>query len=76
MTSRRLVNLSHKAFGKVGQRIKNLFKGLGKVVPKFITKTGFDVKSVTSGCQKLRKGTNRKHQRFSTQVLIKRIYRN
>ena len=29
-----------EAFGKVGQRIKNLFKGLSKVVPNFI-KTGF-----------------------------------
>ena len=27
-----------EAFGKAGQRIKNLFKGLGNIVPKFITR--------------------------------------
>ena len=38
-----------EAFGKAGQRIKNLFKGLGKIVPKFITKGMDAVADVARG---------------------------
>ena len=50
-----------KAFGKVGQRIKNLFKGLSKVVPNFIRR-GFDtlknaVRGIGEGVKNLGKGS-------------------
>ena len=42
-----------EAFGKAGQRIKNLFKGLGNIVPKFITK-GLD--AVADGARAVSEG--------------------
>ena len=42
-----------QAFGRAGQKIKNLFAGLGKIVPKFITK---GISSVADGARAVAEG--------------------